>query len=82
LLDMTVDEMGQAMHVARRVAVAQQRALGSTGFTILQNNGRDQAVGHVHFHVIPDTPREPRVDVAREVLDAMAQRLAAAFPSL
>ena len=73
--------MGHALAVARKVALAQQRALGATGFSILQNNGRHQAVGHVHFHVIPDTPAAPRKDIPRDVLDEMARRLAAAFPS-
>ena len=79
LFDMTAAEMGHALHVAAQVAAAQQRALGSTGFSILQNNGRDQAVGHVHFHVIPNTPRTPQNCIPRGELDAMAQRLAAAF---
>lgn len=62
------------------VAVAQQKALGSTGFSILQNNGRDQSVGHVHFHVIPNTPFEPRKPIPRDELDAMAERLKVSFP--
>ncbi len=80
LYDMSADEMGHALDVARKVAVAQGRVLGSTGFSIVQNNGRDQAVGHVHFHVIPNTPRMPRSAIPREELDLMAARLAAAFP--
>jgi len=81
LFDMTPAEMGHALHVATRVAVAQQKALGSTGFTIIQNNGRSQAVCHVHFHVIPNTARHPSNPVPREELDRMAERLAAAFPA-
>jgi histidine triad (HIT) family protein len=80
LLDMTPAEMGHALHVARQVALAQQRALGATGFSILQNNGRHQEVCHVHFHVIPNTPRAPQNPVPRAELDRMAERLAAAFP--
>ena len=56
-------------------------ALGATGFSILQNNGRDQAVGHVHFHVIPDTAPVPLADVPREALDRIAQKLASFFPA-
>lgn len=80
LIDMSAAEMGHALSVASRVALAQQRALGSTGFSVLQNNGRDQAVGHVHFHVIPDTLAAPQRDIPRAELDRMAERLAAAFP--
>ena len=81
LLNMSVEDMGHALHIARQVAVAQQRALGSTGFTILQNNGRDQAVGHVHFHVIPNTAPAPQRQIPRDQLDDFARRLAAAFPT-
>lgn len=80
LHDMTPTEMGHALDVARRVALAQQRSLGSTGFSIAQNNGRNQHVCHVHFHVVPNTPRATQDPVPREELDAMAARLRAAFP--
>ncbi|MDZ4362884.1 HIT family protein [Brevundimonas sp.] len=80
LFDMTPSEMGHALDVARQVGVAQQRALGSTGFTLVQNNGRSQHVCHVHFHVIPNTPRATQNPVPRADLDHMAERLRAAFP--
>lgn len=78
LFDMTPAEMGHALHIARRVGAAQQRALGSTGFTISQNNGRNQHVCHVHFHVIPNTPPAPQDPVPAGELDRMAERLRAA----
>jgi histidine triad (HIT) family protein len=81
LYDMTPAEMGHALLIARRVGAAQQRALGATGFTIEQNNARNQDVCHVHFHVIPNTPPAPQNPVPREELDRMAERLRAAFPS-
>ncbi|WP_205481348.1 HIT family protein [Sphingomonas arenae] len=81
LLDMTREEMGRVLHLATRVGIAQQQALGATGFSILQNNGRDQAVGHVHFHVIPNTERVPQNPVPRSELDRMAKQLSAAFPT-
>ena len=81
LFDMTPAEMGHALAIARRVGAAQQSALGSTGFTIVQNNGRSQHVCHVHFHVIPNTPRAPQDPVPRDELDRMAERLRAAFRS-
>ena len=76
---MTSAEMGHALLVAREVGAAQQRALGATGFTIEQNNGRNQDVCHAHFHVIPNTPRATQNPVPREELDRMAERLRAAF---
>lgn len=41
--------------IASRVALAQQRALGSAAQHFLVNDGRDasQSVPHVHIHVIP-----------------------------
>ncbi|MGQ3227916.1 MAG: HIT family protein [Blastomonas fulva] len=80
LFDMTPAEMGHSLHIARQVGAAQQRALGSTGFTIIQNNGRNQDVCHAHFHVIPNTPRTPQVPIPRADLDRMAERLRVAFP--
>jgi histidine triad (HIT) family protein len=79
LFDMTPAEMGHALLIARQVGAAQQRALGSTGFSIEQNNGRSQHVCHVHFHVIPNTPTATRNPVPREELDRMAERLRRAF---
>jgi histidine triad (HIT) family protein len=63
------------------VGQAQQRALGTTGFTISQNNGRNQHVCHVHFHVVPNSPRASQNPVPREDLDKMAARLRAVFSS-
>ncbi|RYG86585.1 MAG: HIT domain-containing protein [Alphaproteobacteria bacterium] len=80
LLDMTQTQMGHALDVARRTGVAQQRALGATGFTITQNNGRNQDVCHVHFHVVPNTPSVADKSLSREELDRMAGRLRAVFP--
>lgn len=79
LSDMTPSEMGHALHIARQVGGAQQRALGSTGFTVSQNNGRNQHVCHVHFHVIPNTPRAPQNPVPAGELEQMAERLRVAF---
>ncbi|CAN5169828.1 hypothetical protein BH10PSE1_BH10PSE1_18290 [soil metagenome] len=80
LLDMSPAQMGHVLDAARRTGVAQQRALGATGFTITQNNGRNQDVCHAHFHVIPNTPSVAATPLPREELGRMAERLRAVFP--
>ena len=87
LLDMTPGEMGQVLDVVRRVAIAQQRALGATGFKVAQNNGPGpQEVCHAHFHVVPlfnnrnSRPEDYRATVPSAEQDAMAARLRAAMP--
>ena len=46
---------GHLIAVARRIAVAQMKALGAAGFNVITNQGAvaGQTVGHLHFHVIP-----------------------------
>ncbi|MDZ7283404.1 HIT domain-containing protein [Sphingomonas sanguinis] len=68
------------LHMVKRIAVAQQRALGSTGYSLQQNNASRQDVCHFHVHVIPDTPSVPRTRHTRSEMDAMAERLRAALP--
>ena len=86
LLDMTPEEMAQVLAVARRVAIAMQRALGATGFRVQHNNGSGgQTVCHAHFHVLPtfDGPANasnPAYARDRSNLDAMAARLRAELP--
>lgn len=81
LYDLGDRDLTAVMHMVRRVATAQQRALGSTGFSLQQNNASRQDVCHFHVHVIPNTPLVPRVGVTRAEMDAMARRLRAALPS-
>ncbi|MFS0738702.1 HIT domain-containing protein [Sphingomonas sp. 1P06PA] len=69
------------LHMIKRVAAAQQRALGSSGYSLQQNNGSRQDVCHLHVHVIPNTAAVPRVRATRAEMDAMAERLRAALPS-
>jgi len=52
----TPDEVvAHLMVVAKRIAVAQMKALGADGVNIMQNNGKaaGQEVPHIHIHVIP-----------------------------
>lgn len=78
--DMSAAEVGAVAEAVKRVAAAQRRALGATGYTLEQNNARRQSVCHAHFHVIPNTPPVPLAPRSRAVMDAMAARLKAALP--
>ncbi len=80
LLDMTQQEVTEVYAAIRRVATAQQRALGATGFTVAQNNGRNQHVCHVHFHVIPNTPEAKVERATPQQMNEMAAKLRAALP--
>ena len=87
LLGLTADEMRACLVAVQKAALAQRRALGSTGFRLHQTNGAtsDQDVFHPHFHVIPSFGPSPAyrdtVDRnRREELDAMAAKLKAAWP--
>lgn len=77
---MTPREMAHALSIARRVATAQRVALGATGYSIIQNNARNQDVCQAHFHVVPDTPPVPTGGKTRAEMDALAAKLRAAFP--
>jgi histidine triad (HIT) family protein len=55
-LDRLSDEAAAAIgRVLPRLSRALMQATGASDFNILQNNGAaaHQAVGHVHFHIIP-----------------------------
>ena len=78
--DLTPREMAHALELARRVAAAQRRAFGNTGYVVQQNNaGGAQHVCHVHFHVIPNTPVEKVSEASVAQRDAVAARLRAAM---
>lgn len=80
LNDMSDAEMLDVFHLIRRIAVAQERAFGSTGYTVVQNNGRDQSVCHAHFHVIPNSPKQPVDGATQEQMEAIAAKLRSALP--
>ncbi|MDO6414255.1 HIT domain-containing protein [Sphingomonas sp. BIUV-7] len=73
LYDLDDRDLVAVMHMVKRVATAQQRAVGSTGFSLQQNNASSQDVCHLHVHVIPNTPLVPRVRATRAEMDAMAE---------
>lgn len=53
--DMTEPEIGGLFALSARISKGVIRATGSDGFRFVQNNGEaaNQAVAHVHVHVIP-----------------------------
>jgi len=53
--DMEEADIAELFQVASRVSKAVIAAVGGDGFRFVQNNGEaaDQAVAHVHVHVIP-----------------------------
>lgn len=73
-------EMVAALHMIRRVAAAQRKALGATGYTVRQNNARNQEVCHIHFHVVPNTPVDKVDRATLAQMEAIAARLRAALP--
>ncbi|KQM57176.1 MULTISPECIES: HIT family protein [unclassified Sphingomonas] len=80
LYDLNDRDTLAVMRMAKRVATAQQRAFGSTGFALQQNNAVSQHVCHFHLHVIPNTPPAPRTNPTRAEMDDIARRLKAALP--
>jgi histidine triad (HIT) family protein len=88
LLGLRPPELQRLMTVVQHAAMAQRRALYSTGFQVVENNGGTsyQTVFHVHVHVIPSFGRLPdktdfRADVGRAEQDVMAAKLKAAWPT-
>jgi histidine triad (HIT) family protein len=79
LYDLKDRDLAAVMAMVRRIGTAQQRALGSSGFSLEQNNGRRQDVCHFHMHVVPNTAAIPRMRATRADMDAMASRLRAAL---
>lgn len=84
LLEADDREVRRLMAVARRIGRAQVAALGADGFSIEQNNGFGQTVGHLHIHVIPRYADQPWAErgMARRTpaeLEAVAARIRAAL---
>jgi histidine triad (HIT) family protein len=78
--DLSDADVLAVFHLIKRIAVAQERAFGSTGFSIEQNNARHQSVCHAHFHVIPDTPKQPVEKATAAQREAIAAKLRTALP--
>lgn len=58
LLAASADTQTRLLSVVQKIAAAQMKALGATGFNVIVNNGRasGQLVDHLHVHVIPRFP--------------------------
>lgn len=88
----TIDEMpdelaGKCMSVVSKLSKVLKDAIGMTAWNVLQNNGSiaGQAVGHVHFHIIPRSSEdglgyrwnsgELSTDDAKRLIDTITQKL-------
>ncbi len=69
--DMKEPEIGGLFMTASRVSRAVVEATGADGFRLLQNNGEaaNQAVAHVHVHVIPVAMEQKDRPMSRMRLD-------------
>ncbi len=67
LAELDADTRAHLFEVAQRVALAQQRSLGSLAQHLLINDGKaaSQSVPHVHIHVIPRYGNDTLHTVAR-----------------
>ncbi len=80
--DMAEPEIGGLFALAARISKGVIRATSADGFRFVQNNGEaaNQAVAHVHVHVIPVKLAEKgqwmdRKQVTTEQLSEMAARI-------
>ena len=55
LYEIDEETAASAMKLARKMAIAMTKALGCSGFNVVQNNGTSagQAVFHFHIHLVP-----------------------------
>eukprot|EP00997_Jenningsia_sp_PLL12_P011436 NODE_9053_length_384_cov_83.238806_g8158_i0.p2 GENE.NODE_9053_length_384_cov_83.238806_g8158_i0~~NODE_9053_length_384_cov_83.238806_g8158_i0.p2 ORF type:complete len:96 (-),score=39.65 NODE_9053_length_384_cov_83.238806_g8158_i0:97-357(-) len=78
--EMSVEDGAECGAALVRVA----KAVGATDYNVLQNNGAaaHQAVGHVHFHIIPKPSQDQGLGVgwpSKPVDHAVAAAMAAEF---
>ncbi len=55
IMDTPADVLEKVIVTARKIAIAQKKALNAAGINVTQANGAlaGQIIGHIHFHVIP-----------------------------
>jgi histidine triad (HIT) family protein len=81
--DMNASQAGSVLRHLPALGKAVRRATGCQGYNLLQNNGRvaHQAVGHVHFHIIPRNSGDefhfnwPAGKYAAGELEAMVEKI-------
>ncbi|MBE5982551.1 MAG: HIT family protein [Paenibacillaceae bacterium] len=55
ICDLDEDTAAKVLPLAAKIGVAMKKALGCSGFNVVQNNGKEagQTVFHFHVHLIP-----------------------------
>jgi histidine triad (HIT) family protein len=85
IFDIPGSLLSEMILLAKRIAIAQQKALGATGVKIVMNNGKTsgQEIFHAHIHVIPSgTPRQNRAVLDEETGGKIAQLLREALKEI
>ena len=83
-------DVGPLFSLARRIAAAVEKGLGSQGAFLCVNNKVSQSVAHLHVHVVPRTKGDglrgflwPRTKYETEAeRDGYAQKISAALPGV
>jgi histidine triad (HIT) family protein len=78
LWDMDEREIGEVFKVASKVSMGVVAATNADGFRIMQNNGEaaNQAVAHIHVHVIPSKLTDKGKFTRMKMDDAEMSRVA------
>lgn len=81
LWDMDEREIADVFKVASKVSMGVVAATGADGFRIMQNNGEaaNQAVAHIHVHVIPSKLEDKGKFSRLKLGDAEMERVAKAI---
>ena len=68
--DLTDTEMVEIKEIIRKIDRVSQKMYGSTGYLLLEKNGREagQEVPHVHFHYMPRSQNQSHLMFALKIL--------------
>lgn len=83
LYDLPEETAGEAMKLAKKMAIKMTERLGSEGFNLVQNNGdlAGQTVFHFHMHLIPRYRADGQTigwkpqEVTQEELEAVKEQM-------